>query len=181
MKLGPALGIWSVIALCGLSTAACGDDDDDGAGGNAGSSGAGSSGNNAGSGAVSLSACAAYCEHYVQACSKPSICAQYCQLVQSAVPQKCAAEYNQFFECGAKASLDCAAALGNTPSAGCGQDEIVACVGGESCNRFSSIDNGCEKAHPGLVGFLCTREDDAGCVPLDATDSESRSRCCPAP
>jgi hypothetical protein len=189
-KLGHILGVWVVISLGGLTTAACGDDGDASgdSGGNAGASsggnaqtGSGGSPTTGGGSMLSLAACNAYCQHYVQTCSTLSVCDQYCELVQSAVPAKCAPQYNQFFECGSTASLDCDEKLGNTPADGCGQDQIVTCLGGDGCNRFTSIDGLCEKAHPGLVGFLCTGADDAGCVPLDASDTESRSRCCPAP
>jgi hypothetical protein len=181
------LASWVVVAAgCALVAACGGDDDQKSNGGASGSAGTAGSSANAGSGgggsAISRAACEAYCNHYAAACSKPSsICAQYCDLVQMAIPSKCAEPFNAYLECSASATLDCSEDLGNTPADGCGRDAAESCISGGGCSRFSSIDNLCEKDHAGLVGYLCTSKDDAGCVPLDASDTASRSRCCPAP
>jgi hypothetical protein len=178
------LGIVSSVSL------GCGDEPSEapkGAGGSSGSSAGGSgvaSGGSAGSGElspISLPKCRAYCEHYAEACSKPQVCEMFCELVQR-TPPRCAEHYDAFYECGALAEIDCAAQLGATPQEGCGVDEVLSCVAGSAtgCARFADFDPLCEKDHPGLVAFLCTGEDDPGCIVLDP-DSASRARCCPPP
>jgi hypothetical protein len=159
------------------STVGCSSDSDDEPKGTAGSSGAGGSGDGDVS-PISVPTCLAYCEHYQAACGQSaSVCDAYCELVKRS-PAKCAKSYDSFFECGTTATIDCDDPLGTSPSEGCGYDDLKACVSGPSCNRFTDADAACEKNHPGTVGYFCTREDAAGCVPLDP-DSTSRKRCCP--
>jgi hypothetical protein len=183
--LGFEVASWVIVAASCALVAACGGDDEPKSNAGGGSAGAAGSSANAGSGgagsAISRAACEAYCSHYGTACSKPtSICAQYCDLAQMAVPSSCAAPFNAYMECSASATLDCGEDLGNTPVDGCGRDAVESCITGGGCSRFSSIDNLCAKDHADLVGYLCTGKDDVGCVPLDASDTASRSRCCPA-
>ncbi len=180
---------WAAAGLLGLavcSNVACSDDSTNGnGGGSAGQSAAGTSsggtaaGGSGGQSPISRPDCLAYCQHYSAACGEPSsICDAYCSLAEN-VPARCAEQYNSFFECGKTASLDCEESLGLTPADGCGYAELEECVAGAGCVRFDTFDALCEKEHPGLVAFLCTGEDDPGCVVLDP-ESTSRTRCCPA-
>ncbi|HVJ14947.1 MAG TPA: hypothetical protein VM686_05880 [Polyangiaceae bacterium] len=164
-KFGFAIGV--LVASVSLATG-CSDDSD----GNDGSAGAGATS----SAGVSHELCLDYCEHYGDSCSAQA-CAEYCDLSVAVVPEECADVFDAYLGCAATAELDCSLELGETP-VGCNRSAVVACIGGPSCSRFTSADTLCEDQHPGLVGYICMAEADAGCVALDQ-DSDSKTRCCP--
>ena len=164
------------------SSVGCRSDSDEpkGSAGSAGSAGVGGGDGSAGGAAsspVSVPICLAYCEHYQAACGGADVCDEYCALLQR-TPAQCAQNYDSFYECGATATINCAEPLGSSPREGCGYDDLIACVGGPSCKRFTNVDVLCEESYPGTVAYLCTREDAPGCVSLDP-ESTSRTRCCP--